>query len=398
MSRDSFLATLIAVYFALFAIVPLNGQAHCDSIHGPVVADARRAIEEKDVNPVLKWVNREDEETVRSAFTSVLSVRELNSEAQQLADLYFFETVVRLHRASEGAPFTGLKEVDSHESPVVELADISLESGSSEEILHFLIETVRQGIQDRFITAGETKTKANHSIEEGRNFVAAYVEYVHYAHNIYEAASGLSSAHGAQVSQDHQGSHAAEPSHLTHAKLSPQEILEQEHTLTLEVVKAADQTAQQILETGKVDQEQVQKIIDFFTNFVDRCHHAKEERFYFPYASKYDSTHRKHMVDLFTQEHEQGRELLHSLSNLIKKSDLERAEIQKIHQDLKAYNQMIREHIHKENHELLSINQLIFPEEVAQHILQGFNRIEHEELGEGFHETYHNMALEIVQE
>jgi hypothetical protein len=35
--------------------------AHCDTLDGPVVAAARQALQQRDVTPVLKWVNAEME-------------------------------------------------------------------------------------------------------------------------------------------------------------------------------------------------------------------------------------------------------------------------------------------------------------------------------------------------
>ena len=81
---------------------------HCDSLDGPVVIAARTALDADDVNVVLPFVPEEAEEEVRASFTSVTRVRGLGDEAREEADRHFFETVVRLHRAGEGAPYTGL--------------------------------------------------------------------------------------------------------------------------------------------------------------------------------------------------------------------------------------------------------------------------------------------------
>ena len=81
--------------------------AHCDTMDGPVVADARRAIEQSNVNFVLKWVKPEQEAELSEAFRANMNVKDLSPEAKRLAEKYFFETVVRLHRLGEGMPYTG---------------------------------------------------------------------------------------------------------------------------------------------------------------------------------------------------------------------------------------------------------------------------------------------------
>ena len=73
---------------------------------------------------------REREQEIRDAFVEVLAVRSLGIEAKQLADRYFFETVVRVHRAGEGEPFTGLKAAGSVD-PAIAIADRALESDSA---------------------------------------------------------------------------------------------------------------------------------------------------------------------------------------------------------------------------------------------------------------------------
>ena len=83
--------------------------AHCDTLDGPVVKTARAALEKGDVTPILKWVKKENEAEIRDLFKKTLSVRSKGKEAQELADMYFLETLVRVHRAGEGEPYTGLK-------------------------------------------------------------------------------------------------------------------------------------------------------------------------------------------------------------------------------------------------------------------------------------------------
>ena len=104
--------TTIAVILSIFMVFFLMADkvhAHCDTLNGPVVADARKAIALGDVTSLLKWVAADDEQIIRSAFQKTLEVRKLGTQARDLADMYFFETLVRIHRAGEGAPYTGLK-------------------------------------------------------------------------------------------------------------------------------------------------------------------------------------------------------------------------------------------------------------------------------------------------
>ena len=84
-------------------------SAHCDSYDGPVITDAKKALEIKDAKPILKWISSEQEDEVVSLFKKTLSLKDGDKEIYSIVEKYFFETLVRLHREPEGAPYTGLK-------------------------------------------------------------------------------------------------------------------------------------------------------------------------------------------------------------------------------------------------------------------------------------------------
>lgn len=187
--------SLTTTFFALaILLAPQLAMAHCDTLDGPVVADARIALAKEDVTPVLKWLQAEDEQEVRDIFTKTLAVRKLDPEAQELADTYFFETLVRVHRAGEGAPYTGLKAAGSVE-PVIAKADRALEKGSVDELAKAIAAHTEKGIRERFNLAHETSKHAQDSVQAGREYVEAYVTYVHYVEGIAQAVHA-SAHHG----------------------------------------------------------------------------------------------------------------------------------------------------------------------------------------------------------
>src|SRR5690554_6592048 len=125
----------IAALLMTLAIVPGGpAMAHCDSLDGPVIKAAQKALAERGVTPVLKWIAADDEAEVRSAFVMALAVRGESDVAKRVADNYFFETVVRVHRLSEGAGFTGIKPEGSME-PSIAAADRALETGDVDRLV-----------------------------------------------------------------------------------------------------------------------------------------------------------------------------------------------------------------------------------------------------------------------
>jgi hypothetical protein len=193
--------TLAGVLVGAGLILPSNVQAHCDTMDGPVVVAAKTALEKKDIRPVLKWVNEEAEAEIKAAFAKTLAVRAKDAEARELADQFFFETVVRIHRAGEGAPYTGLKPAGTDLGPAIEEADRALERGSIERVVKLVIDEAASGIRQRFAEAREKQAHAEQSVSAGREFVAAYVEYVHYIENLHKAAHGAGGHHAGIIEE-----------------------------------------------------------------------------------------------------------------------------------------------------------------------------------------------------
>ena len=191
-----FLRTLLtgALVSALGLLAP-RAFGHCDSMDGPVVQAAKASLEHQDVTAVLKWVKKDDEAQIKAAFARTLAVRTKGPEARELADQFFFETLVRIHRAGEGAPFTGLKPSGTELGPAIEEADKALASGSVDKVVKLLTDEAAAGIRRRFTEAHKKQAHAEHNVEVGREFVAAYVEYVHYVEGLHEAAQAAGAHH-----------------------------------------------------------------------------------------------------------------------------------------------------------------------------------------------------------
>ena len=172
-------------------------QAHCDSLDGPVVNAARRAFEKGDVAPTLKWVSREREEELKAAFGRALKARSASPEAREVAELWFFETLVRLHRATEGEPYSGLVPAGSPAAALARDADIALQAGTIDELARTLSRRIEDGLRARFQRARHAAGEAEASPELGRRFVAAYVEFVHYVEQVHDLAAATPQAtHG----------------------------------------------------------------------------------------------------------------------------------------------------------------------------------------------------------
>ena len=194
MKKVKRIVTSSALTFGLIFFAPGYVLAHCDSLDGPVVKAAQQALETRNLSQVLIWVKADDEPEIRAAFEQALVVRALSPQGRELADRYFFETVVRVHRAGEGASYTGLKPAGRDLGPAIPAADKALDEGSLSPVITLLTKGVEDGLRRQFEEVITAKHFKSGDVLAGREYVRTYVEFIHYVERLYEAI--MTPAHG----------------------------------------------------------------------------------------------------------------------------------------------------------------------------------------------------------
>src|SRR5512140_125927 len=189
MSRWTGIGGVAALIMILVLATAGNALAHCDTLDGPVIDLARQALAKGDVRLILPWVAAEKEAEIKKAFDLAMAVRGKGKKEKELADMYFFETLVRVHREGEGAPYTGLKPAGLDLGPAIPAADKALESGNPGPLLKLINEKIHEGIHTYYMEAKEKKAHAGESVEAGRAYVSAYVPYLHFVERLYLDAS-----------------------------------------------------------------------------------------------------------------------------------------------------------------------------------------------------------------
>jgi hypothetical protein len=185
----------IAFLALVAALLPTRASAHCDGLDGPVVAAARKALGTGDANPVLIWVQAKDEAEISRVFAEAVAVRKLNTQAREMADRYFFETLVRLHRAGEAAPYTGLKPAGRDLGPAIPLADKAVTTGSDKDLAAFAAHEVERGINEKFADLQRKRSFRPDDLAAGREYVASYVTFVHYVEGLHQATESGADGH-----------------------------------------------------------------------------------------------------------------------------------------------------------------------------------------------------------
>lgn len=163
---------------------------HCDSLDGPVVTAAREALASEDAELALAYVPADGEDEVRAAYDLATKARVQGPEAREVADRYFFETVVRVHRAGEGAAFTGLKPAGLDVGPVIPIAERAIEHGSPHELTEFLVGTLHDEIGARFGAITSEQRTRRESLAAARRYVDAVLGLQVWAHKLYKQMVG----------------------------------------------------------------------------------------------------------------------------------------------------------------------------------------------------------------
>ena len=169
---------------------------HCDSLDGPVVQAARRALDAGNVTLVLPYAPETAEKEIIDAFEKVVQARRTNAICREVADRYFFETVVRLHRAGEGAPFTGLKPAGLDVGPIIPIAEKAIESENGAALEEALVAAVREQVADRFQHLGHLRAGAQRGVAGARAYVQAMLGLQVWAHGLYQAIRATRHAPG----------------------------------------------------------------------------------------------------------------------------------------------------------------------------------------------------------
>lgn len=178
---------MLIVVFSMLSLQPAS--AHCDSFDGPALVDAAEALETNNVDLLKKWILPEDEAIVLPLFHKVYNLKEGDAEVYEIVKTHFYETFVRLHREMEGATFTGLKPagITAH---ITVMSDKALVSGDFDGLLKALNRHVNGQLTEKYEKAAALYPLRNRSAEDGRRYVAAYVDYTHAVEAVHDLLAG----------------------------------------------------------------------------------------------------------------------------------------------------------------------------------------------------------------
>ena len=183
---------LVTAVLSMLVISP--AFAHCDSYDGPVVKDALQALETNNVGLVYKWISTEQEAEISALFTKTYNLKKGDKEIYSLVEKHFLETLIRLHRQTEGFGFDGIIAAGTTK-PIVQLSDKAIETGNVENLINQLNGHIAKVVEDKYNAVKELEKVKNESPEKGRDYVKAYVMYTHSLEAIHDIVEKVATGH-----------------------------------------------------------------------------------------------------------------------------------------------------------------------------------------------------------
>lgn len=186
---------LLIILIALgLGMLPQNSFAHCDSYDGPVITDALKALENNNPALVMKWIDAKHEKEITNLFSKTMKYKSGDQEVYDLLEKHFLETLVRIHREGEGEPYTGLKPAGSTRQ-IIKLTDSALAEEDFEEFLLKFNGQVETILKEKYEKVAQLKKVKNQSVQKGREYVAAYVDYTHTIVKMHDILEHTGDAH-----------------------------------------------------------------------------------------------------------------------------------------------------------------------------------------------------------
>ena len=169
-----------------------------------------------------------------------------------------------------------------------------------------------------------------------------------------------------------------------------------EHRAVVVALAVLDKVTASLGSGGSQAQADLEELLDFFTGFVDRCHHAKEEEVLFPELEQLMPEPRNEPIRIMLAEHETGRMHLRAIAEQLQRlRGGDASAVTEITRHADAYHHLLSAHIGKENTVLFAMAERLIPPDASERIAEQFERIERDRIGAGKHAQYHAVLRRL---
>jgi hemerythrin-like domain-containing protein len=171
----------------------------------------------------------------------------------------------------------------------------------------------------------------------------------------------------------------------------------EEHRVIEQVLSCLERMADRYETGAPLDIESAAGAIDFFRVFADRCHHGKEEDLLFPLMEQNGFSRERGPTGVMLDEHERGRRHVRGMADALKELSLgDLAGKILFVEHARAFVQLLREHINKEDHCLFPMADQALSVMDQDGLARSFAKLENEALGPDAHEKYLRFADQLA--
>jgi hemerythrin-like domain-containing protein len=170
------------------------------------------------------------------------------------------------------------------------------------------------------------------------------------------------------------------------------EELKNEHEGIQLMLRILDAVSNKMNCGEKIQTDHLDGMVEFFSVFVDKCHHGKEEDFLFPALEKAGVTRENGPIEVMLSEHTMGRSLMARISKAVTqyKSKNESAP-DEFGSTSAEYVALLTRHIDKENNILFPMADMRLTPQEDQQLVEEFEKLEQDRIGPGKHEEFHDL-------
>jgi hemerythrin-like domain-containing protein len=175
------------------------------------------------------------------------------------------------------------------------------------------------------------------------------------------------------------------------------EILKGEHRVIEQMLDCLERLARDSVEQSRIDVDVARQMIQFFRSFADGCHHAKEEAHLFPLMEAHGFQRQGGPTGVMMREHEEGRSLLRAMESALDSPTQTSSLVAEFANSARAFLQLLRDHIHKEEHCLFVMADVALTQPEQQGLVEAFDHIEQDDLEPGAHEKFLRLANDLSE-
>ena len=180
--------------------------------------------------------------------------------------------------------------------------------------------------------------------------------------------------------------------------MTPTGQLQEEHQGITLMLKILEKVCAKMEAREKVDPDHLERIVEFFRVFADKCHHGKEEDLLFPEMEKAGIPRERGPIGVMLAEHTQGRAYVRGMgeaANRYKQGELRSGA--EFVENARNYIALLTQHIQKENNILFPMGDRVLAKEKQEELVEDFENLEREKIGIGTHEEFHKLLYHLQE-